>query len=388
MKVIAFYLPQFHTFPENDKWWGKGFTEWTNTRKAIPLFDGHYQPHLPYNNYYYDLTNIDVMKKQISIAKKYGVYGFCFYHYWFQNGKRLMEKPIEMFLDNASLDLKFCLSWANEHWTRTWDGGDKEIIMEQNYGDIYEWTNHYKYLKQFFLDKRYIYIDGKPVLIIYRPEIIDDLSQIIECWRNLARNDGFKDLYILAQGSRFCRYISDKNHINCIDGYIMYEPGYTYESLARNNGMLSLFKNIINNKRLFLHYYPKKVLLQIYRKLNITPNKPINVCDYEILCDAIIKNKNYRDFYPGYFTGWDNTARRGVMARIVKNSSPKIFEEYLVKLIKKNQNCKFKKDYLFLTAWNEWAEGAHLEPDQKYGYAYLESLKNALNVTGEFPKYD
>ena len=388
MKTIAFYLPQFHTFPENNMWWGDGFTEWTNTKKAKPLFDGHYQPHTPYGEHYYDLTNVQVIQEQIEIAKRYGVYAFCFYHYWFKDGKKLLEKPVEMFLNNKGLDMKFCLSWANEHWTRAWDGGDKEILMEQQYGGNDEWVKHYYYLKQFFIDKRYIYIENMPLLIIYRPELIADLNSMILCWKDMAKKDGFDGLYILAQGTSFCRYISDKRHATCIDGYIMYEPGYTYESLALKNGLISLFNNLFRYKELFFSYYPKKVLIKVLRLLGITSRRPINTCDYRVLCEAIIKNKTYKDFYPGFFTGWDNTARRGVKARIVTNSSPEIFEEYLVKLIKKNQCDRYKKDFLFMTAWNEWAEGAHLEPDQKYGYAYLESLKNALNLTGEFPKYD
>ena len=154
MKIITFYLPQFHTFPENDMWWGKGFTEWTNTRKAKPLFKGHYQPHIPYKKNYYDLTKEGVMKTQIEYAKKYGIYGFCFYHYWFTNGKKLMEKPVETFLEDKTLNIKFCLSWANEHWTKKWDGGSKEIIMEQNYGSKEDWKMHFEYLLPFFKDSR------------------------------------------------------------------------------------------------------------------------------------------------------------------------------------------------------------------------------------------
>ena len=182
MKVLALYLPQYHCFKENDEWWGKGFTEWTNTKKAKPLYRNHYQPKEPLNDNYYDLSNVDVMINQAKLAKKYGVSGFVYYHYWF-NGKKLMEKPLELMRKNKGVDMNYCLSWANEPWTRSWDGKAKEILIDQCYGDKSDWTKHYNYLSNFFSDDRYIKIDNKPVLFIYRINSIENHDEMISLWK-------------------------------------------------------------------------------------------------------------------------------------------------------------------------------------------------------------
>ena len=168
MKLITFYLPQFHTFPENDEFWGKGFTEWTNVKKARPLYKGHYEPRVPLDDNYYDLTNPKTFEWQVDLAKKYGVYGFCFYHYWF-SGKILMQKPMEMFLRNKNLSLHYCISWANETWSRRWNGKEEDILIKQEHGTEREWIEHFNYLLKFFKDDRYIKIDGYPLFILYKP---------------------------------------------------------------------------------------------------------------------------------------------------------------------------------------------------------------------------
>lgn len=388
MKIISFYLPQFHTFPENDEWWGKGFTEWTNTKKAIPLFKNHYQPHTPYNHDYYDLTKIEVMERQVKEAREYGVYGFCFYHYWFKDGKMLMEKPVEKFLYNKSFNLHFCISWANEPWTRRWDGGSKEVLMSQEYGDKAEWEKHFYYLLPYFKDSRYITENGKPMLIIYRPEIIACIAEMLQLWRELAIQNGLKGLFVLAQGTKFCRDMSNKNRKNeYLDGYIMYEPGYTYAALAIKDKK-SLLKNSCHYSRFFGHYFKNKIISILkrdyFKRLN---KKPTDICDYTILWNAIMKHTipDGANYYPGAFTNWDNSARRGKEARIVVGSKPELFQKYMTKQIVRART-EYKKDLIFVTAWNEWAEGAHLEADEKYGYGYLEALKSALENTGEWPE--
>lgn len=382
MKIISFYLPQFHTFPENDEWWGKGFTEWTNTKKAKPLFEGHYQPHIPYHNDYYDLTDHSVMVRQVNDANKYGVYGFCFYHYWFKDGKMLMEKPVEHFYKEKTLNLHFCISWANEPWTRRWDGGSKKVLMPQEYGEEKEWINHFYYILPLFLDKRYIRINGKPLLLLYKPEIIPCLDKMIRVWRDLALSNGLPGLEIMAQGSTYCRYMSTREKNRSIDSYLMYEPGYTYCALALKDKK-SLIRNILRYNQLFRHYFPRKIISMLKRDFGKSGQSPWDLCDYDILWNAILKNKVYSSYYPGAFTAWDNSARRGADARIVVGSTPDKFEEYMTKLIKKAKE-EFHKDYLFINAWNEWAEGAHLEADEKYGYRYLRALRSALVSTGEW----
>ena len=383
MKIIPFYLPQFHTFPENDRWWGKGFTEWTNTKKAVPLFEGHYQPHTPYRNNYYDLMNPETMKSQVKIAREYGIYGFCFYHYWFEDGKLLMEKPVERFLEDKTLDFHFCLSWANEHWTRAWDGGEREIIMRQEYGDRSIWEKHFYYLLPFFQDERYIYYENQPLLVIYRPEIIPCFNEMIACWRELAEKHGLPGLFVVAQGTVFCMQNHRKKQNKHVDAFMMYEPGYTYASVKLSN-RLEWPLNLLEYRDFASQYLLKKIRYKYEELTGKTNTKPVDICDFSLIWNTILKHRIPEDFFPGAFCGWDNSARRGAKGRIITGSTPELFEFFLEKQIKRARD-EYHKDIIFFTAWNEWAEGSHLEPDEKYGFQYLQAVKNALFSTGEWP---
>lgn len=201
MKIIAFYLPQFHDIPENDEWWGKGFTEWVNVKKAKPMYKGHEQPRVPLNNNYYNLLDDEVKVWQAELAKQYGIYGFCYYHYWF-NGKLLLEKPMSQMLSNKKIDIPFCICWANEPWTRAWVG-EKKVLITQKYGKIDDWVKHFNYLLPFFKDNRYIKNDNKPFFVIYRPEIIGCLKEMVECWDRLAKKNGFKGIDFAYQNIDF-----------------------------------------------------------------------------------------------------------------------------------------------------------------------------------------
>lgn len=366
MKIIAFYLPQFYTFPENDAWWGKGFTEWTNTRKAVPQFQNHYQPRVPYRDNYYTLTNSDAIAWQIAEAKKYGIYAFCFYHYWFANGKKLLEKPVELFLKNKDLNMNFCLSWANEPWTRSWDGEQKQIIMPQEYGGEKEWRDHFFYLLDFFRDERYIKIKNRPLFVFYRPEIFPEFEKMISLWNIWAVKEGFDGICLATQGPKW--NVFEGNASDYVDYKIMYEPGYTGELLEHQfDFKLAMSKGI--------------------RKIDslLTPGFHGNKFSYRAYCENIIsrKMKSCKEV-PGFFVDWDNTARRGNSANVFLGSSPDVFGQYLTKLIVKCRN-EYHKNTIFINAWNEWAEGCYLEPDQRYGMKYLEALKNALNNCNEFP---
>ena len=198
MNVVAFYLPQFHAIPENDEWWGEGFTEWTNMKKAKPLFEGHNQPRVPFGENYYNLLDSKTLRWQVDLANKYGIGGFCFYHYWF-DGHMLLEKPVEMFLADKSLELPFCICWANEHWTNQWVSGENKVLIEQRYGGEAEWREHFEYLLPYFKDNRYIRVDGKPLIVLYRPEIVDCLPEMLACWRKLAVENGLGGLTITYQ---------------------------------------------------------------------------------------------------------------------------------------------------------------------------------------------
>ncbi|WP_188008916.1 glycosyltransferase WbsX family protein [Grimontia hollisae] len=347
MKFFAFYLPQFHEIPENNEWWGKGFTEWVNVKNAKPLFIGHDQPRFPLNDNYYDLGNAQVMESQAAMAKKYGIDGFCFYHYWF-GGKQLLQKPLLALLENKNVDIEYCLSWANEPWTRTWDGRDKEVLMPQNYGGKKDWENHFIYLVQYFNDHRYTKVDGKPMLLIYKSKDIPNFDEMVEYWNTLATQYGFVDgLHIVeTMGGKQSKPISSQS-----SAVVEFEP-----SLSLGRGGDKAFW-IINKFKMLLNK-------GLYRfKFN-------SVAKMSVLRDVSYGDKAR---YLGCFPGWDNTPRKGMKGVVFDDSTPKNFERYLISQINKSQEGSM----IFINAWNEWAEGAYLEPDTINGYSYLEAVTNA-----------
>lgn len=344
-KIIAFYLPQFHTIPENDEWWGKGFTEWTNVTTGQPQFVGHYQPKLPDELGFYDLANEDVFLKQIDLAKKYGIYGFCFHYYWFSGGKRLLEKPIFNFLKNKSLDLPFMLCWANEPWSRRWDGSEDDILMSQEFNeeDILKFIQG---IMPFFKDKRYIKINNSPILIVYRPPLIKKelMLKTIELWREEVKNHGFDDLYL------------------------MHTRTGRFEDTSSEWGFNAS-----------LEFPPNDVIHSFRKNLKfINPNFKGEVFD---LPKTIIKTKNMNKDSLAYKTvlpSWDNTARKKNESHIFSESSPLFYKKWLFNSMKKTEEIHPNNKMIFVNAWNEWAEGAYLEPDKKYGFAYLEATLDAL----------
>lgn len=378
-KVIAFYLPQYHCIPENDKWWGKGFTEWTNTRKAKPLFKGHYQPKTPLNENYYNLLDPKVMEEQSKLAQKYGVSGFCYYHYWFKNGKKLLEKPIEAMLKNKNISIPFCLCWANENWTRRWDGGKNEIIMEQDYGDEQEWEQHFSYLLPFFKDERYIRINNKPVFVIYKPQLIPKLKKMLNFFKKSAKANGLDGIVFLSQHPSWI--LDKKYNPSYFDYLIEFEPFFTYSTKDKKVDISNYSKtnkvwNIINENEilLLLLNYVKKIRDKVIKEKNID-NTLLQIKDYDEYWSYILNNRvTSSKLIRGAFTDWDNTARKknGMM---FKGASPEKFEQYFKKLVEDNTSID---NLIFINAWNEWAEGAYLEPDMKYGYAYLNALYNCV----------
>lgn len=345
MKILAINLPQFHEIEENNKWWGKGFTEWTNVKKAKPIFEGHIQPLIPLDNYYYDLSNIEDIKKQCELAKKYGVDGFVYYHYWF-GGKLLLEKPCEKLL-NENIDIEYAFCWANEPWTRAWDGKDKTIILDQKYGDKSDWINHIKYLIEFFKDERYIKIDGRPMLYIYSASKIPDFDKMIQCWNDYLNENGIKEIFLV-------EYISTKNkkvfskHTSAV---LEFEPLYT------TYFDISLFN--------FLKRF-------ICKKMKITDFQ-----SYDKLWNYILKRKRRYDGLPiikSCFSAFDNSPRKGKNSLIVKGATPQKFKVYFKKLIESNRKDTMN-DYVVINAWNEWGEGAILEPTEQEKFAYLEEIQ-------------
>ena len=260
-KVIAFYLPQYHTIPENDASYGKGFTEWTNVKKASPLFKNHNQPRVPEKNNYYNLLDTEVMIGQAELAKKYGIYGFCYYHYWFKNGKKLLEKPLEAMLKDKRVDIPFMLCWANENWTRKWDGGNNEIIVEQDYGDYEDLKKHIDYLCDFFRDERYIKIDGKPVFVIYKPEIIPNIKKVIGFIRKRVKENGFSGIVIMSQ---YPDYFFACKKSDLLDYHIQFEPKFIqdYEIERMNLKRRKLKHFMLSHNMNYLY----QILLQKYQK--------------------------------------------------------------------------------------------------------------------------
>ncbi len=373
MKIIAFYLPQFHTFPENDEWWGKGFTEWTNTKKGQPIFKRHYQPHTPMGEKYYDLVQDEsVLPSQISMAKEYGVDGFCYYHYWFANGKKLMEKPIERILRDKSLDMPFCLCWANENWSRRWDGSEESILIAQDYGDRQGWVDHFNYLLEYFRDERYLRDEqGRPILLIYKPQLIDTLDEMLFCWRKLAIEAGLAGICFACQYPQYSAPIEQK-----FDYHIEFEPAATTGIPGDNFSRAWKIS-------------PKYAIeVGLTKALQTTKLRPYKKYSYRNAVFASMRRplKDDREWL-GAFTGWDNTARRGKNAIVYHGSTPALFEEYVETQLKKSIQAG-QEGILFINAWNEWAEGAHLEPDEKYNMGYLEALRRAKKrVASEYQEH-
>lgn len=362
-KLIAFHLPQFHEIPENNTWWGKGFTEWTKVREAKPLFDGHDQPRAPIDNNYYDLSNHQTLIDQATLAAKHGLDGFCFYHYWF-NGKRLLERPLENLLANSKPDFPFMLAWANEPWTRAWnEGGEREVLMPQLYGTLPNWKEHFNCLVRFFRDPRYIKIDGMPVLLIYRPESIPNLSQMLETWDSLMKKSGMPGIHLV----RMLTCYSDLNQSFAqFQGSVEFEPGF---SIAKTLPLRKRIRRKFN--RLGMKFtkdqWPSlcKYFLQRF--------------DYEEIANHVVERKLALSplVYPGVFVDWDNTPRRSKNGLIFSKSTPSAFGRFLQRQMHRAQ--KSGSPFVFINAWNEWAEGAHLEPSEKYKYQYLETIRNAFD---------
>lgn len=372
MKIIAFYLPQFHPIPENDEFWGEGFTEWVNVKKAQSLYAGHEQPVVPLNDNYYDLRDINVMKWQTDVAKQYGIYGFCFYHYWIE-GRKLLEKPVENFLKHDEIDFPYCLSWANHSWTDSWKVGSNKTLIAQTYGGEKDWIEHFQYLLTFFKDPRYIKEEGKPLFIIYMPEDIPNLNQMLDFWQNEAKRNGLNGIKFVYQ---YIYYDMDKHKDDSRFSYgIEFQPSYAIAD-SRGRIMASVRKNGYR----FLNWIQQKWKI----KVQMISQVKLEVLEYSRIWEYVLKRRpNNEKKIPGAFSGWDNTPRKGKAGLVLQGNSPELFEKYLTIQIHRAKEI-YKKDMLFITAWNEWAEGCILEPTKKYGFQYLEAVRAALKKNNDW----
>jgi len=354
IRPIAIYLPQFHPIPENDKWWGKGFTEWTNVTKAKPLFKGHYQPHLPADLGFYDLRLPEVLEAQVQMARDYGIYGFCYYHYWF-DGKRLLDRPIENVIKSQRPDFPFCLFWANESWSRTWWDAKSKILIDQTYSDA-DPVKHAQSLNSAFSDSRYISIKNRPVFIIYRPTDIPSFDKYIDKFKNESIRLNGIEPYIIISNSHILG-------IDCLsngyDGILNFEPQF------------SVLPDFINDK--------KNIHKLIYNYKHHIFNSGLKVISYNTAKDLMENRQFPYRYFPCVFVGWDNTARRGEKGIIMINQNHNRFKESLQKAKDYVQKNNLDSNLIFINAWNEWAEGNHLEPDVKNGFSYLEQVKITFN---------
>ncbi len=365
MKLVSFYLPQYHAIPENDKWWGKGFTEWVTVKKAKSLFKGHNQPEEPYNENYYNLLDPEVMRNQSRLALKYGIDAFCYYHYWF-DGKLLLEKPLENMLNDKMIKIPFCLCWANESWARTWDGQETNYLIKQNYEEDKDgFVNHYRYLSKFFKDERYLKENNKPIIVIYKPHLIKNIKNMILLWNDLAIADGFEGLYWGFQHPSAFECLGKLNEFNF---GIEFEPLYTDYLIEGKRAHLH------GTRRLLYGFnHPIWLLQKLKKKIKKLPS----IRDYDQIWKMIIdRHPVSNNIYAGAFPSWDNTPRKAERGIVYFGATPKKFRMYLSKQIK-HAKKEYKKEYLFINAWNEWGEGAHLEPDEINKMGYLEAVAKA-----------
>lgn len=362
IKPIAFYLPQYHPIPENDRWWGKGFTEWRNVAKAKPLFKGHYQPHLPADLGFYDLRSPDVRMAQANLAKEYGIYGFCYYHYWF-NGKRLLERPFEEVLNSGEPDFPFCLCWANENWTRRWDGLNKEVLLGQVYSKNDD-VHHIRWLAGAFSDPRYIRIEGKAFFLVYRASELPNPKETTDTWREEALRLGIGELFL-------CRVESFSNEHNDpkefgFDAGVEFQPDWRKLPLPKQRGRRWDFLRKIG---IGVKAYETNFVFDYSRIVEIMMNK---------------EDENYKQFHC-VTPSWDNTARRqNGNATIFDGATPASYQKWLDNVIIRTAKKPENKGILFINAWNEWAEGNHLEPCQKWGDAYLKATKESIQKFGNW----
>ena len=356
-RIIAYYLPQFHPIPENDNWWGKGFTEWTNVGKAKPLFKGHDQPRLPADLGYYDLRIPDVLEQQAKMANEYGIEGFCYWHYWFGNGQRLLEKPFKAHLESNVSEVGFSLAWANIKWGGL-DYGDKyeRLLMDQKYPGIDDIKKHFYEVLPAFLDKRYLRIDNKPIFTIYNPTGLADAKAFIELWNILANENGLDGIYFIAY-----QHLDFSYKDLGFDALTPPSPSHLFKRVK-----YTFFERLVNKMtgyRLNQLKYGTLKLRNIF-----THQQIVAASDYSDVQKEI-------KFFPSCSPNWDHTPRSGYRGQVIVDTKPQLFYENLVNCFKRIEDYKSEEKIIFIKAWNEWAEGNYLEPDQRVGYGNLEQIK-------------
>ncbi len=356
-RLIAFYLPQFHPIPENDEWWGRGFTEWTNVVKAKPLFPGHYQPHIPADFGFYDLRLPETRAAQAEMAAQYGIEGFCYWHYWFA-GKRLLERPFSQVLNSGEPKFPFCLAWANQSWTGIWHGQPNRVLIEQTYPGEKDYVDHFYAVVEAFCDPRYICVEGKPLFVVYMPSLLPNPIAFTNVWNNLAVKEGLKGIFFvgIADAPWPANYVG-------FDGYTYHLPG-TYVNILPKSTLDRAVKRLTG--------YGLDSYLRSYLKI------PKIIRYSAIIKHAFGAFTFSENQYPSLLPNWDNTPRSGLYGLVIHQSSPELFRIHLRQAIQIVQQRDPEHRLVFIKSWNEWAEGNYLEPDLRYGYGYLQVIKDEL----------
>jgi len=338
MKILAFYLPQFHEFDENNRFWGKGFTEWTCLQRAKPIYEGH-DLRYPANEIgQYCLMDKSVRAYQAKAAKQFGVFGFCYYHYWFGE-KAIMDKPLLAMLKDGEPNLPFCFSWANESWTRRMNGGNGEVLIQKKHGDKPEWKRHFDYLLKFFKHPNYIKLNNKPMLLLYRISDIDNYKKRFEFWQEESKKNGFEGIHLVITLGNFTE--DYKDICPHVSASVEFFPNFLRSTKVKHQ--------ILNNTAIY----------QAQDVFNyITNHKQV-----------------HKIHYRGMLTGFDNSPRSPKISSVITNINPQLFSKTLEIQINRST-----EDFLFINAWNEWGEGATLEPDIKFGYGFLKAIKSIKKI--------
>lgn len=362
--LLAFYLPQYHPIPENNEWWGNGFTEWTNVSAARPRYRGHCQPHIPADLGFYDLRLEETRLAQAALAAKYGVNGFCYYHYWF-NGKRLLGRPLDEVLESKKPDFPFCLCWANENWTRAWDGLDRQVLIRQDYTKV-DSLAHLDWLANVFRDNRYIKVKGNPLLLIYRYDNIPDVKKYFADWQESIKKYGFNKIYLCAVKTGFTSRSEDEIISLGFDSIIDFQPNSNDFPVSNDyrQKLLHALKIILPE-----NFYQ-------WLKLHASAQK---IVDYKTMVNNITHKEWPSQYikYPCIFPSWDNTPRRKTPT-IIYNDNAALYAQWMKFALSSVSQYPEEERFVFINAWNEWAEGCHLEPDKKNGRAFLEATLAAV----------
>lgn len=353
MKIIAYYLPQFHEIQENNEWWGKGFTEWDNLKNAKSLYRGHLQPKKPLANNYYDLSEKKTIEWQTKLAKDYGIDGFCYYHYWF-NGRKILEKPAENLLAWKEIEHNFCFCWANHDWRKTWNGTN-QLLLKQEYGAEDEWENHFQYLLSFFMDSRYIKIDNKPIFMLFRANNIKNVNQRMEYYNKRCKECGFDGIYIIES----LNLQNENPKVSISAGVTLREPNIGWEGLSIFTKVLHQLKRKFKKNYL---YFPSRYKFKKIADLSLKYAKNF---------------KSDKRIFLGSFTAWDSTPRHGRRGYIIESKNKEEFKNYLEEQFKISKEKG--SNILFVNAWNEWGEGMNLEPDNYHKFDYLEIIREIKN---------